>query len=479
MGLISKLRGKKTPITRETTAGMMDSMQRVTARKTTWQWGDKNPFIAQLTKTDLKKYYWGNEIVFHGFNKKARDLTFDWFEADNPEDGETIPESIEKQINQFVKEKQVKLKTHTAVLDSLKTGNGWIEYICEDTGNWIPTENGLVKDSTKPIKGKLLDIAVVNPDTIIDSKLDETETFVEYWIQKIGTNKIPIHHTRLYQFAFYRDGDKPFGISPLEVCRSSIKADNETLEASAKNYDLFGSPLLTVNTTDNQNRKQVDDAFDTLGRFKRKLIRVGLAGFKDTKFGLLNPGSPNLLFGVNNFYVHLAAALEIPMMLLIGEQKGKLTGSEVELNDYYKSIAATQTLHITPFINNMFKLLLGSWENEIQWNPLFVDEKTDIANKALIIDKFGDLYSKHGGINIIEFRQLLREHGIPIPEDGELDELEEAEPEPEPAPMPSNEDEDDTKSFRYHYATDEEKKIADELRKLGIRELIAQDERCR
>jgi len=115
-------------------------------------------------------------------------------------------------------------------------------------------------------------------------------------------------------------------------------------------------------------------------------------------------------------------------MFLIGEQKGKLTGSKVELADYYKSILSNQQIYLSPIYHKMFQLLLGdSWKYEIYWNPLYVDDETEIKNKTLLMEKIGELYSKHSLIDIIEARQLLRENDINIPENGELDEPEEDE----------------------------------------------------
>jgi len=415
MGIFDIFRKEETTTTKRADNVMASNFARVTGVKTRWSWGDKNPFSNQLTKTDLKKYYWGNPIVFKGINKKARDLIVEWFNIENPIDGEDVPEEKEKIINDFVRDKGVKHILSKVIADTYILGNGFFEYNCK--GN---------KEPEQPLTGTLVSLEYINPETITNYKYDETNTFVEYWEQKIGDNKTWIHHSRIGHLAFYTDTDRPMGISPIEVARQAIKGDNENTEALAKNIGLFGNPILTINTTSNNNKNEVDDAFASLAKFKKKIIKVGLAGFKDTKFDMLNPNTPNPQATIYHFYVELAAGLEMPMMLLIGEQKGKLTGSEVELEDYYKGIKALQNIHLSPVINKMCSLLFNmEWNYDIFWNPLYVNEKQEIENKTKIMKELGELYSKHGIVDMMEVRQLLREYGLGIPENGELDEPEE------------------------------------------------------
>lgn len=459
---------KTTPVEKEK---MYAGIERLSKIKTGWTWGEYSTQGKTLTNTDKKNAY-RTPIPWKGINKKARDLIFSGFRIDSPIDGEKVPEDIEKIIQTFLIDKQIISKVHHALQDMFWQGNGWIEFVCQ--GN---------KEPEQPLNGKLLDIAYVNTETITQYKWDDKNDpkFVEFWGQKIGTELTSYHHTRYGQLGIYPDGDNPFYRSCLEIGRVSIKAYVDATKALGDNLVMFGHGFPVINTSDNSNRKRVDEAFMQLEKLKRKELKVGFAGFKDDKFSMLNPGNPNPASIINHFYVDLSAMLEMPMMMLIGEQKGKLTGSKVEMADYGKSIEAIRTTVLSPLFHKMFKLLLGDrWKYEIYWNPYFVDEETEIEQKCKIMEKIGELYSKHSLIDVVEARQMLREHDINIPEDGELDEPEDAEPEPEPMPSDEDNDEmDDNKTFSYHYATDEERRIADELHRQGIRELIEQDERCR
>ncbi len=449
------LRRNKTIEQKETVRSSADIMRGITWNQTSWLWG--LTFQENLTAEDKKRAYYGNEIIFKGVNKRSRDLIYNWFEIDSPIDGETIPENITNQLNDFITRNQVKRKLTQAVKDALIYGNGWIEYICAGS-----------KEPQQPLNGKLIDIRCIDPTQIIGYQLNKNKTEVEYWKYKNGIQTIMIHSSRIGHIGFYYDGDNPFSISPLEVACKSIKADNDATTSLDDNLIMFGHPFPTINTSDNVNQKKVDDAFKVLEQIKKRELKVGFAGFKDTLFQLLNPASPSPHDALYHFYIHLSAAMDMPMMFLIGEKAGQLTGNEIELGDYYKSIEAQQKLFISPLINQMFNLLIGEsiWRYEVYWNPLFVDEKTEIANKTLLMNTIGQLYSLYGLVDVMEARQMLREYDINIPEDGMLDEPEPIEPEPEPEPTP---DEIEPNEVTTRKPTRQEMAIARKQRALGER----------
>lgn len=434
-----------------------------------WLWG-QNVFEKTLTQTDKKRAYYGNEIVFKGINKKARDLISGGFIIDSPIDGEDVPEQTENTIQTFLTEKQIIRKLHQCIITALWNGDTWFEWNCK--GN---------KDPESPLTGTLYDIRMINPACITKYKLNEERTDVEYWYYKNGENQYWIHASRLENIYFNpNDDSSPYHLSCLEVANRAIKADNEATNSLNGNLTLFGHPFPVINTTDNNNVKQVDEAFKVLEKLKKKELKTGFAGFKDTKFGLLNPASPSPKDTLDHFYVHLAAALEIPMMFLVGEQTGKMTGNEIELYDYYKAIEAQQKVILSPILHKMFTLLLGTaWKYEIYWNPLFVDEKTEVENKTKLMEKIGDLYSKHQLIDIMEARQLLREHDIGIPEGGELDEPELDDEEPIDTPIqeerPPEEPQHSKKPLFVRKLTPMESKLAEKQRKLGEKILKEQE----
>jgi len=397
-----------------------NALARVSGVNTGWQWG-LNQFQLDLNTIDKEKAYNTDPIIFKGINKKSRDMIFHGFEIDCPLDGIDIPENIEHTIRDFLNQQQIIRTMYHCIKDALWKGDGWFEWNC--SGN---------KDPQMPLTGKLNRIEYIDTKTITGwqylQKDGKKIPIVEYWKQQIGTRTQLIHASRIEHICFHPQSGSQFGISPIEIAQRAIQADINATKSLGDNLDMFGHPFPTVNTTDNINTKQVDDAFKLLSQLRRKELRVGFAGFKDTKFNMLNPATPNPDPALQHFYIQLSCALEMPMLLLTGSQMSKLTGNEIELDDYYKSIKSYQNIYLTPIYNKMFILLLGpdKWKPNynIEWNQLYVNEESEIANKALIMEKIGDLYSKHGLIDIIEGRQLLRKYDIGIPENNPLDQEE-------------------------------------------------------
>jgi hypothetical protein len=462
-----------------------NAMNRVTGVNTGWQWGF-NRFELELKTADLDRAYYNNPIVFKGINKKARDMIFSGFEIDCPLDGVDIPEKTEQDIKDFLNKQQIEKKMFETVREALYRRDGWFEYVC--AGN---------KDPKLPLNGKLLDIVKVDTKTITGWKYKEDEKgnkkgIVEYWIQTINGKKTLIHASRLEHIQFFPQPDGEFGMSATEIASRAIAADNNATKALGDNLDMFGHPFPTINTTDNVNIKQVDDAYKALGKLKKKGLKVGFAGLKDTKFGLLNPANPSPEPSLKHFYIELAAALEMPMLLLTGSQMSKLTGNEIELDDYYKSIKSYQNIYLSPVFNKMFVMLLGEnvWKDNynIEWNQLYTNEESEISNKTKVMKEIGELYSKHGLVDIVEGRQLLREYGIEIPEGNPLDEpMDEDENDGLPFvnPPPSDDEDGDndetaaSQTWTIRRAKNMDLALERHLKAQGKKEIIEQEKRLK
>ena len=252
----------------------------------TSQWNWLEDITYQMSLSDLRKAK-NNPIIWKGINKKARDLVYEGFEIDNPLDGEDVPPDMEDKIKDFLTEHQVTRKIHQAVRDSLWSNkNGWIEWVT--TGNKKPDE---------PLGGNLVGVEYVATGYISGYEFNKEKTGIEYWILSTpitykGVEYKKIHVSRLEPIGFYPEGDDPFSTSIIEIARQAIRADNDATTALADNLSMFGHPFPTINTTDNVNTQAVDDAYKALGQLKKKQLKIGFAGFKDTKFNLLNPNSP-------------------------------------------------------------------------------------------------------------------------------------------------------------------------------------------
>jgi len=384
------------------------ALKRVSSINTMNSWDTMMNTYRKLNNSELRFAYDKCPFIYKGYNKKVRDLIYDWFMIDSPLDNTDVPETMETKGQEFIQTQEVQKTLQRALGDMFWQGNGYLEFVT--AGN---------KDPEQPASGELRDIVYIDPTSICNFKLDEYGS-VEYWMQKTKQGKIPIHKSRIQHFAFYTKGHNPFGYSPSEVAYELVGYEHNSTKSLSELVHLFSHPFPYFNTGDKSD-KSVSDAFKILEQVAKGKSRVGFVGKKDMEFTLNNPSTFDPSPILNHFYVNFSAILEMPMMLLIGEQKGKLTGSEVEMNDYYKSIQALQNIHLTPFITRMFKLLFGdSWNYPIHWNPLFTDEKHDAEIKKLHAEYIWNLYEK-GLVELHEARQLLREEDIDVPEGGDMD----------------------------------------------------------
>jgi len=415
-----------------------------------------------------------NGILWKGYNKKARDIIYDWFIIDTPLDGRDVPEDIEETARQFMQEHEVQKTMMRSIYDSLWSGNGYIEYVTdtdkEGESVKIDDQDAIVFDE---IKGNLTNIAYIDPLTIKNCKLDEYGE-VEYWVQRVNNENRYIHRSRIYQFAFYKKGTNAFGFSPTQIAADIVRYDINSSKSLSELIHFFSHPYAAINTGTTSD-KDLADAYSYLEKVAKGKNRIGLAYKKDGDFKLHNPNTFDPSPILNHFYIELSATLEMPMMLLIGEQKGKLTGSEVEMNDYYKHIQALQNIHISPAIFRMFKLLFDErWNYPIQWNPLFTDELHEAEIKKLQSEAVWNLYEK-GLIELHEGRQLLREYDIGIPEGGDMDnpdydEEMDAEFEQPGIPVveiPDPDSKPSGKSINVRKPTDAELKLIKQERELG------------
>ena len=437
-------------------ANTTTAMDRVTSIKgNEWQWGDSDTQYKTLSSADKEAAYKSAPKLFHGINKRARDLVYSGWEIINPKEGEEVPDKIKETVLAFFKERDIDRKIYHAVQEAFWNGTGWIEYVGKGEGN-------------TPLSGTLSDVVYVNTTTMVGEIYNKDKTATEFYLQKVGLSSKKIHVSRLQPIVFYPSGNSSFGIGIPQVAQRVIKADNDATKAMGDNLVMFGHPFPVINTRDNLNAKAVDQGWDVLNKLRKKDLKVGFVGFKDDKFNMLNPVSPNPDAVLNHFYIEYASAIEIPLQLLIGSQMSQLTGNEMELADYYKSTETYQYTILSPIYNKICKLLLGdAWVYDFKWNPNFTDENSENQIKVNIMNAIGDAYNKNGMIELPEARQLLRDNDIKIPADGTLDQEQPEEPPQEP---PKEEQPPEMQpQVKTRLPTTEELDIAKKQRELGKR----------
>lgn len=418
MSLIDKIRKQKKPAI-NTDKKTINPLTRASGVRTMMDWDGWMQSSKKLSNEQLWQAASKNPFLSKGYNKKARDIIYDWFIIDCPLDQKDVPETMEQTANDFIQEQKVQYTFNRMAYDGYWQGNGYFEYVTDMYKEPDSIDKETNAEIYGQLTGKLNNIAYIDPTTIINVSYDEYDE-VEYYIQYVKGSKKMLHKSRIGHFAPYKKGNYPFGFSPSEIAYNLVTYDANNTQALAELVHIFSHPWMHLNTG-NRSDKDLESGFDVLKKVAAGKNKVGMVTKEGQSFELQNPGTFDPSPILNDFYVRFSAILEMPQMLLIGEQKGKLTGSEVEMNDYYKSIQAIQTLHITPLVSRMFKLLFGdSWSYPINWNDLFTDEKHEAEIKSIQSKYTQELYEK-GLIELHESRQLLREYDIAIPEGGDMD----------------------------------------------------------
>jgi len=271
-----------------------------------------------------------------------------------------------------------------------------------------------------------------------------------------------------------------FGISRIYIGRnilnSKIKADREYGDF----IEWAGSGVFDLTY---QNARP-DDIKYLSEHVYHKRKKVFMHDEKET-WQVLNPSIFNPAPFNDYFYINIAALVDMPWYVLAGVSPGQLTGSEIGMSDYYKTLMNLQDTVYTPHLENIYtELLRGqgrSFENYmVEWNPIYTDETNEATILKLRAEAAQILYN----INSIDETEarLMAQNGI-ADKDGnsilrkELPFMEtqrpvvEIEPVIEPTPEPPTKQEG--------WMTALEKMVYEQEKLRGQIELLEQDERIK
>jgi len=200
---------------------------------------------------------------------------------------------------------------------------------------------------------------------------------------------------------------------------------------------------------------------------------------QDYELDVKNPSQFNPKEFFNVFNSNIAAAAEMPTHILTGESIGDVTGSEVNVSDYYNDIANIQEIVFTPILISVYKQLLESnnirWKYKIDWNPVFVDELSEAKIYQTRAYAASQLFNA-GIIDIKEARFIMNE-GFTVLDVGKDIKKKDVDgsvvDQPNVAPQPVVK----PKSFKVPLTAEQCEMIAKAEHELGLRELYEQDKR--
>jgi hypothetical protein len=435
-----------------------------------------------LTKADLGATFIKEPLIQKGIWKKNKDLFGGGWHVVHRDSKQKIDENDKKLLDDFDKEAQTKLILILAGVSSDVYGDGFIEKLYEE--KLALTEEAKRHASEQEPVGRLAGLKILDGEFIskYEPKPYTTPDSQRYYVLRQGGSVQDqfFHPARLEHITERKYPGKLFGISRIYIGRniidSKIKAD--------KYYGSFiewaGMSMLDVTYTgaSPNDIKYLSEHIYT----KRKLVNIHdeKQVLKTESPTVFNPEPFN-----NYFYINIAALVDMPWYILAGVSPGQLTGSEIGVADYYKTLMNLQETVYTPILESIYTELLegngSSFDNyRVEWNPIYVDENSE----ADILTKNTNSAVAAVGANMIteEEGRLMMRNGI-MDKDGNCvlaDEMPDIEPPPviQPVLPPQGEPvEKPPVKPNEEWLTAEQKLIVEQEKLLGRLELIEQEKR--
>ncbi|MEM2508964.1 MAG: DUF1073 domain-containing protein, partial [Candidatus Thermoplasmatota archaeon] len=302
-----------------------------------------NTKSSAIPTTELETAFRRDPLIFKGITKKAEDIFREGWSIENPFDGTFAPEDLRKKIEDFEKRINLKEKLKILAMNTFIYGDGYLEL---DDGEENPE---------KELRyGQLKNVWLVYPPAV-RKVFDENGEIKLYEYNFAGKN-VKLHPSRIINTKFYTYGEGNEGISVIEVAYNNLLSKMNSDIAVGHIIYKTGKPFPILKKNTLATEEEMDKAEEII---KNLNPETGLALDGDWEFELKNPSPINPHPFNENFYINLGAALRMPSLILIGVQKGTVTGSEVDLVDYYKDIKNLQEMHFSNVLIKIYEDLTG------------------------------------------------------------------------------------------------------------------------
>jgi len=390
-------------------------------------------------------------------------------------DGVDVPEHVEQMIINWNKTENLKKKLTQHYINQLVFGRAYLELsTMEVVGEHGEGLEKPLRTMNNTLHVHNIDPRVVQLNTVRNKEAQKINRYqkpledVDYFVVRDGKNMMLVHPSRILMTSEWTAGDSiPVGVIDVayNLIESAVNSDRSLGEILYR----FGHPF-PVAIIEDASDDELDAVQTAFGKINSS---TGFVGDDRYSFDLLNPGAVNPKEYAEYFYIGLACALNMPVMVLLGVQKGAVTGSEIDLSDYYNDLHSIQETLFTPMLNTIYKTLLGSWEYEIYWNPIYVNEESESKIRKTNMEALKLLYFDMGIIDDVTARQIAREWNIPIPEEHLLETSE--------TPPPDEEEKEggENRSVEIRKPTEMELRWAEYYRRLGEKELVEQEKRLK
>lgn len=400
--------------------------------------------IDRLDETELELTYRRSALIFKGVNQKARDAFKAGFEI-VPDDGDVDERRVLNQkARDWMRETRFRPKVEQAIREGYWAGDGFVELV-------YPGDSTLpAPAATAPTK--VVNVAPFCMRPVRDHRAgSETRGDVLFYAWGPNVRKVPreqierwveggerpreiesvLHPERVAHFQPYPiagDADG-YGLSVIEAAYINVISKTVSDRSLGDIMAWAGQGFFTIN---------VDFATEEELKRTKQYLEASLkerktyfVGSERTKYETHEPVVPNVSPFYSQFYVEIAAALEMPTMILMGVQKGTVSGSSVDIIQYYDDVRAFQEAHVEPVLFPILTRVVGGSEFNIRWTPLHVDKQTaaDTTFKfmqAAVGATGAQLLTRRQAVAFL--RRALPEADLPSPEDVPDEYVEKPEP---------------------------------------------------
>lgn len=375
--------------------------------------------IKKLSVEELELAYRSSGVIFKGINKKARDAIRKgfWIEPD-VEDREDA-EELNAQAREWMRRVAYKPKAIEALREMFVFSQGFLElgYADKAPSDSEPAKSAVplavynvpynailpVKDEAGVVAFYLTGQDVRNlPDSVVEAS--------KKGVLPSGVKRV--HPKRIQHFEVNSILGKP--ISVIEAAYVNLLAKLAGDLSAGDILEWYSKGFFTVNVEYGtpEELAEIRKLLDAAKRARQNHF----VGTERSKFDIKSPANPNITQFYDNFYLEIAAALEMPSMVLLGVQKGTVTGSGTDLVEYYDEVHAFQSLLLeAPFLEMMRRVLKRD-DISLDFVQLYVDKQTE----ADVAFKRAQAATQLYGARVLtraEAVRFMRDGDLPNPDD--------------------------------------------------------------
>jgi len=381
--------------------------------------GGSNDYSGNRTKDVdlelLRKIVISEPLIRKAIFKKNRDTFKNWFVIQDM-DGNILSDRNYKIIRAFDKKTLFpNLLMQTGISANIY-GTGFIEKIYNENSN----TSSMSKITSRK---NLIDLEILNSENIRERKKNpnnEHDSMLYPVYSKGNSGEKFIHPSRLEVVRIDKLPYSYFGISTVKILWNVLNSKMNADVSSGELLNWYGRGMYDIEIEgmtpedENETKKQVKKHPDYLIHDEK------------VKVSVVNPTRIDPTPFYDYFYTNIAAGLEMPKHMLTGAEIGNVTGSEVGTSAYYSDIENTQKLVFTPIIENIYKELFRSfnksWDYEIVWNPIFVDELSEA--KILQTRSYSATQAANSGIvDTGEARKMLNQGIVYLDPDKKIESI--------------------------------------------------------